>query len=332
MMRHLTASDGRWWRKWIALPVLIPLAVAISHARAAEPEPVNHRRPKGDDELRDWLENMIWHHRFTTEEVTAATGLASDEVTAAAKRFDITPKNRPQREAGGALKVLPYPGGRHPRIGFLDGAVRPQRETKISVFTPWSEDDYVVADIPEAIWHQHGLLYLAHTHVPTVWTKQKIELEPLEWNRRRDGTLDIERKLPSGVVFAAKVAPNKHGVRMKLTLTNGSREKLSELRVQNCVMLKMAQGFTAQTNDNKVFAKPYVACRSADGKRYVITAWSPCDRAWANPPCPCLHSDPKFPDCAPGETKTLHGWLSFYEGEDVKAEFRRLDERGWEKD
>ena len=102
------------------------------------------------------------------------------------------------------------------------------------------------------------------------------------------------------------VVPGKDGVRMKLTLTNGSREKLSDLRVQNCVMLKMAQGFNAQTNDNKVFAKPYVACRSKDGRRHVITAWEPCHRAWANAPCPCLHSDPKFPDCEPGETKTMH--------------------------
>ncbi len=311
---------------------LFAMLLGAGAATAKEPEPTNHRKPKDDDELRYWLGNMIWHHRFTTEEVAGATGLTADEVTAAAKRFDITAKNRPKREADAPLKVLPYPGGRHPRIGFLDGAVRPQRETKVSVFTPWSENDYVVVDVPEAIWHQHGLLYLAHTHVPTVWTKQKIELEPLEWNGRKDGTLDIERKLPNGVVFAAKVMPGKDGLRMKLTLTNGSKEKLSDLRVQNCVMLKMAQGFNRQTNDNKVFAKPYVACRSADGKRHVITAWEPCDRAWANAPCPCLHSDPKFPDCAPGETKTLHGWLSFYEGEDVKAEFRRLDTVGWQKD
>jgi hypothetical protein len=50
------------------------------------------------------------------------------------------------------LFVLPYPGGRHPRIGFLDGAVNPQRETKISVSTPWDEQSYVVVDLPEAIW------------------------------------------------------------------------------------------------------------------------------------------------------------------------------------
>ena len=66
--------------------------------------------------------------------------------------------------------------GRHPRIGFLDGAIRPQRETKISVFTPWDPHSYVVVDVPEAIWSNLGLTYLAHTHIDTVWTKKKIEV------------------------------------------------------------------------------------------------------------------------------------------------------------
>jgi hypothetical protein len=42
-----------------------------------------------------------------------------------------------------------------------------------------------------------------------------------------------------------------------------------------------------------------------------------------------LHSDPKFPDCPPGETRRIHGRLSFYEGTDVQAEFKRIDETRW---
>ncbi len=112
-------------------------------------------------------------------------------------------------------------------------------------------------------------------------------------------------------------------------LTNGTDQTLSDLRVQNCVMLKGAAGFEQQTADNKVFASPYAACRSEDGRRWVITAWVPCQRAWGNVKCPCLHSDPQFPDCAPGETQHLRGWLSFYEGTDIQGEFRRLDTLGW---
>ncbi|HMJ64074.1 MAG TPA: hypothetical protein VK615_01895, partial [Candidatus Binatia bacterium] len=102
----------------------------------------NARPPRDDEELRFWLENMIWHHRFTTEEVSLATGLSADAVTRAQQRLAIDSGNRPAIANTGKVRMLPYPGGRHPRIGFLDGAVDPQRETKISVFTPWDENSY----------------------------------------------------------------------------------------------------------------------------------------------------------------------------------------------
>jgi hypothetical protein len=277
---------------------------------------------------------MVGYHHFTPEEVQTATGLSQPEIAAALKKFEIRPGEIPAHSASEPLVVLPYPGGRHPRIGFLDGAVDPQRETKISVFAPWQDSvggsgGYVVADVPEAIWSNLGLTYLAHTHVPTVWSKQGIELEKLEWQHGKDGILEFERRLPSGIRFGTQVTPRADGVRMSMWLTNGTSEPLSDLRVQNCVMLKGLTGFAEQTNDNKVFAAPYVACRSKDGNRWVITAWEPCHRAWGNAPCPCLHADPKFPDCPPGEMRRLHGWLSFYEGDDVQAEFRRLDTVGW---
>jgi hypothetical protein len=274
---------------------------------------------------------MIWYHRFTSAEISAATGLSDDEIAAASRKFQITPASRPNavRET---LLVLPYPGGRHPRLGFLDGAIRPQRETKVSVFTPWDPASYVVVDAPEAIWSNLGLTYLAHTHVPTIWTKQNIEMQPLEWSRRADGTFDIERRLPNGICFGTKVTPTRTAVRMEMWLTNGTNELLNDLRVQMCVMLGRATGFEQQTNDNKVFSKPYVACRSASGDRWIINAWEPCHRPWANPPCPCLHSDPKFPDCAPGETQRAVGWLSFYEGGDIDGELRRIEQTDWSKD
>jgi hypothetical protein len=300
-------------------------------AAPAEGERANARRPASAADLRYWLENMVWYHRFTPAEITAATGLSEAEAAAALKEWDIRSQTRPKRPADAPLLVLPYPGGRHPRIGFLEGAIDPQRETKVSVFTPWDEASYVVVDVPEAIWSNLGLTYLAHTHVPTLWTREKVELEPLEWTRHRDGSLTSERKLPNGIRFGAKVVPAARAVHMELWLTNGTKDGLSDLRVQNCVMLKGAAGFTEQTNDNKVFSGPYAACRARDGQRWVITAWEPCHRGWANPKCPCLHSDPKFPDCAPGATQRLHGWLSFYEGADIEGEFRRIEETGWRK-
>lgn len=283
----------------------------------------NTRPAKTDVELATWLSNMA-AHRFTRSEMGAALGLSTDEIAAAIARLKITPVGAD----ADMLLVLPYPGGRHPRTGFRDGAIRPQRETKVSVFAPWADGGYAVADVPEAIWFEPGgkreLLYLAHTHVPTIWDKTDIRFDPLEWSREKDGSLRFERTLPNKVAFGTSVRAEKDAVRMEMWVKNGSAEKLTGLNVQMCVMLAGLSGFSERTNENKVFAKPFAACRDKSGKRWIITGWQECNRAWGNPPCPCLHSDPKLPDCPPGETKKVRGWISFYEGADIEGELKRL--------
>ena len=92
---------------------------------------------------------------------------------------------RPARNAGDPLLVLPYPGGRHPRIGFRDGAIRPQRETKASVFAPWAGRRVrgrrrARGGLVRAGRSKPELLYLAHTHVPT-------DLGPAEGDTRPAG-------------------------------------------------------------------------------------------------------------------------------------------------
>jgi hypothetical protein len=173
------------------------------------------------------------------------------------------------------------------------------------------------------------LLYLAHTHVPTVWSRQGMALEALEWIRGEDDSLRVERRLPNNVSFGATVVPARDAVRLVLWLTNGTQETLRGLAVQNCVMLKGAAGFNSLSNDNKILRDPYVACRNSAGNRWIITAWENCARPWGNAPCPCMHSDPQFPDCAPGETQRLNGWLSFYEGTDIDAELQRINRLPW---
>ena len=301
---------------------------------AAGKVPTNYRRPTSDANLEYWLENMVTHHGYSVQEVGAATGLTGKEISAALKRFQLH-ERRPRAAAGERLKILPYPGGRHPRIGFLDGAMRPQRETKFSAFAPWPNGGYVVVDVPEAIWFntdkQRELLYLAHTHVPTTWSRRGITLPTLEWKRESDGSLRITRELPNGVSFGATVQAHRHHIQMELWIRNESPLMLTGLRIQNCVMLKGAPGFADRTSRNKVLEDPYVAVHDKNRRRWVITAWENCVRPWANDHCPCMHSDPQFPDCPPGETKRLRGWLSFYQGDNIKDELQRIESSGWRK-
>jgi peptidoglycan/xylan/chitin deacetylase (PgdA/CDA1 family) len=290
----------------------------------------NARPAKNDTELKYWLENALVHHRFSNAEAGAALGLTADEVTDVTKCLGIDVTKRPVRKEGETLLVLPYPGGRHPRLGFRDGMIRPQRETKASVFAPWADGGYVVADVPEAVWFvpngKPELLYLAHTHVPTTWDKQQVTLDALEWTRRADGSLALERTLPNRITLAAFITPGQDGVRMEFRVTNGGAEKLTGLRVQMCVMLGNCTGFAKRTNENKAFAAPFAACKDVTGRRWVIAGWERCGRAWGNPPCPCMHADPVLEDCPPGKTTSVRGWLSFYEGTDIEEELKRLKE------
>lgn len=317
------------FRKLALCAVALAASLLLASPSRADDDTADPRPPADDAELRYWLENMVWYHRFSSEEIAAATGLDAAAIAAATRRWNIFPATRPERAADAPLLVLPYPGGRHPRTGFRDGAIRPQRETKVSAFTPWDADSYVVADVPEALWSNLGLTYLAHTHVPTIWSQQGIELEQQEWTRHESGTLEMSRTLPNGIAFGTRVVPAADAVRMEMWLTNGTSETLSDLRVQQCVMLRGAAGFEEQTNDNKLFRGEYACCHDPSGRRWVISAWTPGNRTWGNAPCPCLHSDPKFPDCPPGETRRLRGWLSFYEGDDIDAELRRIDALDW---
>jgi hypothetical protein len=286
-------------------------------------------RPAANDrELRSWLENMIWHHRFSLDEAVQVTGLDKPILERKLEEWKITAATRPSRPAD-QLFVLPYPGGRHPRIGFLEGALEPQRETKLSVFSPWDSESYAVLDVPEAIWSNLGLTYLAHTHIDTVWTKQGIQLPQLEWRTLENGDFEMSRRLPNGIEFGTQVQVLKDHLAMRMWLTNGSKLPLSDLRVQNCVMLKGMRGFEQQTNDNKVFTDVYAAVHGTDGQKWIISGWDPAHRVWGNAPCPCLHSDPKFADCRPGETQTLRGWFSFYQGDDLAAELKRIEATGW---
>jgi peptidoglycan/xylan/chitin deacetylase (PgdA/CDA1 family) len=290
----------------------------------------NARPARSDADLRRWLSSMLVHHHYTAAEAGAALGQSALEVNAAAKRFGIT--SDPTNAA--RPPVLPYPGGRHPRIGFLDGAIRPQRETKVSLFAPWADGGYAVADVPEAVWHdapagRRKLLFLAHTHVPTIWDEQGQTLPPLEWVRRSDGSLEVSRQLPNKVTLTSRVMPGALATRMEFRVTNDSSVVLTGLDVQMCVMLKSLSGFDLQSNRNKVFQPPFAAASDASGGRWIITAWEGCKRAWGNPPCPCLHSDPRVPDCPPGESRSVRGRVSFYEGPNIQAELKRLARVGF---
>ena len=309
-------SDEAWKRNRLSLAAvriaLLTVLLAFSAFNATG---------CADAEKRYWLDNMARVHGFTDEEIASALNTTPDAVPVLL-RFHGVDRAGPSTVSGDRMHVVPYPGGRHPRIGFLDGAIDPHRDTKASVFLPWPDAGYVVVDLPEAIWSNGKLAYLAHTHIPTIWTEQNIELERQDWERRSDGELYSHRVFPNGMEFIARVIPLRDRVDMELTIRNGTNEAMKGVRTQNCVMLGGAPEFTDQTNDNKTLFENVSATSSRDGRRWIVTGWDH-GKGWANPKCPCLHSDPKFPDLKPGDDATLRGWLAFHDGPDLDIETAR---------
>jgi hypothetical protein len=283
--------------------------------------PAEMEATRGD--LPYWLENMLVYHRFTWDEAAKVCGWSADEVQKKATELHINRDAIPERPAGGQVRVLPYPGGREVRRGFTDGNIDFQRGTKASVFLPWDTTSYVVIDLPEAIFSQNRLIFLAHTHILTIWDEQNLFLDNIDWTREPDGGLRYERVLPNKVAFGAAIHPKAGGADMELWLRNGSEQTLRGLRTQICDHLKGALQFNEQTTTNKVFGCPSVAVHSARADRWILTAWEHCGRAWGQPLVPCLHADPVLPDCAPGETVRARGRLWFYEGKDIDRELER---------
>jgi peptidoglycan/xylan/chitin deacetylase (PgdA/CDA1 family) len=275
-------------------------------------------------DLPFWLSNMIRYHGYTLEEAAPVCGYwsAKDLESDIAKlTLDLSPAPPPDPAA--PVKVLPYPGGRHPRIGFLEGAISPMRGTKITVFTPWPEGGYVVVDLPEAIFCNLGLLYLAHTHVPTIWNQEHVAIENVDWKPAAAGGWENTWSLPNGARFGATVTPGVGRADFSLWLENGTPEALTELRTQVCAMLKDAPGFNAQSETGRRLEDGVAAMQSANGDRWVLIAFDRHKRTWGNPRVPCIHSDPVLPDAAPGQRVEVKGRLWFYEGADVEAEIAR---------
>lgn len=261
-----------------------------------------------------WSEVMR-AHAYTQPEVLLVTGQQPLPSTT-----DHSVSATPPR-IGSNVAIRPYPGGRHPRIGFREGAIDPLRGTKASVFLPWDPAAYIVVDLPEAIFTNLGLTFLAHTHIPTIWNDRNVTIENTDWQTTDGGGLASRWVLPNGIAFGATIKPNRRAVDMELFVENATKEPLTGMRAQVCVMLKGAPEFRAQSNDNKILSKPVAAVRSAEKKDYwIATSWQECQRVWSNPAVPCIHSDPLLPNCAPGQTVRAKGRLWFGEGREFSAE------------
>ncbi len=278
-------------------------------------------------DLNYWLENMVLHHRYSIEEAAAVCGLALDTVQEKLRELHLDQRPAPEEQSPSVVRVLPYPGGRHPRLGFLEGAVNPQRGTKVTLFLPWPDAGYVVLDLPEAIHSDKGLLFLAHHDegFPTMWEKAGMEIPNVDWSREASGRLSREQKLPNGARFGATVTPGEKQVDLQFWLENNTEDTLRNIRGQICLMLTGAPDFNYLSNARKIFQAPVAAAPSRQGNRWILVAFERAAFIWGNKDVPCIHSDPLLTDVHPGERVAVRGRIWFCQADDVADEIARAE-------
>jgi len=264
------------------------------------------------ENLEFWVDNMRRFHGYSWEEVAEVTGYSVGDIQRLARGFK--PVIEPSTDR---INVLPYPGGRHPRIGALHSMIDPMRGTKLSIFLPWDPSQYAVLDVPEALFNQLGVVFLGHTHVPTVWDKRNLFIENSDWEWDEKGNYHNRWTLPNEVEIEVTVTPLQDEVEMELVVNNGSDADMEFINGQVCIMLKGAPDFDEQTRDNKLLTDTIAAVHSEAGDRWIATAWDQLRRTWDNPKCPCVHFDPVLDPCPAGETVSVKGRIWFHEGKEL---------------
>ena len=178
------------------------------------------------------------------------------EIEHAAQQFNIAPGKHPPRTRGRSAHGAPI-SGRAP------SANRISRRRRSS--TARNEDQRLRSVGRVELRrgrHSRGDLVEPGSDVPRPHTcandldQGKYRLAAAGMESTLGWIVRFRRRLPNGIAFGTKVVPQATSVRMDMWLTNGTRETLSDLRVQNCVMLKGLPGFTEQSNDNKTFKAP----------------------------------------------------------------------------
>lgn len=206
-------------------------------------------------------------------------------------------------------RPLPYPGGRHPRLGFRDGAVNPRRETKLLVGIP-DLPGYLVLDLPEAIWSDEELILLAHEHVPTRWDRHGEREEFGPWRISDDAlTAANDHLLPDGSIVSAEAARSSDSrIDLMLRISNGTDREFTNVWAQTCLIVARTD-LPPDEQPDVDLSGDTATLRLRDGRRLDLT-WERVQRTWQNPPVPCMHSDPFLGSCAPGDSVAVHGSLT----------------------
>ena len=234
-------------------------------------------------------------------------------------------------------------------IHITPGAWRPLFGTEhiAWVSPPWSSQDYVWLDFPEAIMSGSNIIFLSHINPP--FPAKYNNLPKVDWQNTDDG-IQFERELPNGIKFGGSVVKKDEiSVELKIWIYNGSSEPFKDIKLQTCAYLNEIEEFDKNSNANKLVHIPKLGWKPLNEAQHMDDLQSVYNVGWLGGPKvadlpviialseeenhivamtwfdntysfignelhPCFHADPFFPDIKPGQKHTITGELIFFEG------------------
>ena len=247
------------------------------------------------------------------------------------------------------------------QIHITPGLWRPMFGTEqiAWVSPPWSSQEYIWLDFPEAIFSGKELLFLSHINPRFPSRNQHVESVP--WQRKEDG-IRYEQELSNGIRFGGSVTKKcQNIISLELWMQNGSNDPVKDVKLQTCAYLHGIEEFNQMSSENKlvhvagqgwipytealeladvkgkyhvgwlsgpeVADLPVILALSKEPERLVAFTWFENTYSFiGNQNHPCFHADPRMGDIEPGESKTISGELIFFEGTtDEFEEFYRTN-------
>jgi hypothetical protein len=249
------------------------------------------------------------------------------------------------------------------KINISPGLWRPMfhSEQIAWISPPWSSQEYIYLDFPEAIFIDEHLLYLSHVsnRFPAIFN---FRLPEVEW-KGNDSILTYERHLPNNISFGGEIKiKSSNTVKLKLWIENQTDDTLKNILLQTCAYLHQIKEFDISTNDNKyihvkdkgwmslqkafsiidtlpqdgsykigwrrgprISDSPVIIASSKDNLHHIAMTWYENTFSFiGNPEHPCFHADPFFGDIAPHQTKTIAGAIIFLQG-DFSSDLKQIE-------
>lgn len=257
------------------------------------------------------------------------------------------------REMQATLEDLLARQAQPPRLRVVPAHFPDHPSASVTVHHPWEAEGASNLMLPENLFAGQDVLFTGQNWVE-VDARYPQALQPDVREIVPGRLVRYEHKLGDEYVLRARAEVKDGGVDLELTVENKTDAALEGLRAQVCLGSQRVADFASKSLDGVVVPvdgkmrpltevanvgawdglKRYVPVRADEARsdglteadlaliglvnggssRTIGVSWQGARFLIANGELSCIHADPYFPDCPPGESVTARGRIFFAEG------------------